>query len=145
VAHRDHGPDVLVADREARLDRDPAVVDVQVRPADARRLDADDRVGRRLDLGIRLLGEGDLAGRLEGHGVHGRWTLARRPALELRPTYLVHTSSAPESCRKGRISTAFGAFTMTSHHFMSPKVSPVISAPSAHAERVPVSAAPTPR
>ena len=44
VARRQHRADELVADREARLDRHPAVVDVEVGAADAARLDADDRV-----------------------------------------------------------------------------------------------------
>ena len=39
VAGGEHGPDELVADREPGLDLDPPVVDVQVRAADAARLD----------------------------------------------------------------------------------------------------------
>ena len=47
VARREHGADELVADDEAGLDLDPPVVDVEVRAADAARLDPDDGlVGR---------------------------------------------------------------------------------------------------
>ena len=47
VAGRDHRADVFVAEDEAGLDLDSAVVDVEVRAADAGRLDPDDRlVGR---------------------------------------------------------------------------------------------------
>ena len=46
LARREDGADELVADREAGLDLHAAVVDVQVRAADAARLDRDDRVRR---------------------------------------------------------------------------------------------------
>jgi hypothetical protein len=67
-----HGPDELVSDRESRFDPDATVVDVQVRPADPRRLDAHDRVvaGEQLWLGSHI--DADLAGRLEGDGSHAR-------------------------------------------------------------------------
>ena len=64
-------PDELVADREAALDRDAAVVDVQVGSADAGRLHADDRVVGGAQLGVRALLDRDLAGSLEGDGMHG--------------------------------------------------------------------------
>ena len=47
--------DELVADHEAGLDLDAPVVDVQVRPADAGRLDAHDRVVGRAELGLGAL------------------------------------------------------------------------------------------
>jgi hypothetical protein len=71
VARRNDGPDVLVPDHEPRLDRDPAVEDVEVRAADAGRLDSHHRVGGRRRLGIRPLLDADLAGSLEGHRAHG--------------------------------------------------------------------------
>ena len=66
VAGRDDGADVLVADREARLDGDAAVVDVQVAAAHAGGLDADDRVVGGLQLGVGALVDAHLARRLEG-------------------------------------------------------------------------------
>ena len=72
VAGRQHRADELVADREARLDRDPAVVDVEVGAADPARLDPDQRLVGGADLGIGLLLDPDLAGRLEGDGAHRR-------------------------------------------------------------------------
>ncbi len=44
VADGEHRADVLVPDREARLDLHAAVVDVQVRPAHAGGLDLHDRI-----------------------------------------------------------------------------------------------------
>jgi hypothetical protein len=46
VADGKHGADVLVADREARLDLHAAVVDVQIRAAHAGGLDLHDRIAR---------------------------------------------------------------------------------------------------
>jgi hypothetical protein len=62
--------DVLVADREARRDLNPAVVDMEVGAADAARLDADDRIAGLDDLGVGALLDRDLAGGLEGDGSH---------------------------------------------------------------------------
>jgi hypothetical protein len=76
VAGGHHGADVLVADDEAGLDRDAPVEDVQVAAADAGRLDADDRVAGRLQLGVRALLDAHLAWLLEGHGVHEGATVA---------------------------------------------------------------------
>ena len=70
VARGDHGADVLVADHEPGLDRDPTVVDVQVRAADAARLDADDRLVGAGQLGLGDLVDAHLAGGLEGHRSH---------------------------------------------------------------------------
>jgi len=66
----DHRAHVLVADREAGLDLDPAVVDVQVGAADAGRLDPDHRLVGRADLGLGLLVDADLARGLIGDGAH---------------------------------------------------------------------------
>ena len=70
VPDREHGADELVADREARLDRHPAVVDVEVGAADAARLDPDQRLVGGADLGVGLLLDPDLARSLEGDGAH---------------------------------------------------------------------------
>ena len=70
VAGRQHRADELVADREARLDRHPAVVDVEVRAADPARLDPDHRIVGGDDLGIGLLLDPNLLGRLKGDGAH---------------------------------------------------------------------------
>ncbi len=80
VARGDHRADELVADREARLDLHPAVVDVEVRAADAGRLDAHDRVVGREQLGLRALVEPDLPRRLEGDRAHPLVRLALLPA-----------------------------------------------------------------
>ena len=70
VAGGDHLADVLVADDEPGLDLHPPVVDVEVRAADPARLDPDDRVVGREQLGLGLLVDPDLAGRLEGDRSH---------------------------------------------------------------------------
>src|SRR5205823_1643361 len=70
VANRLDRPDELVADREAGLDLHAAVVDVQVRAADPGRLDADDRVVGRGQLGVGALLDRDAARLLEGDGAH---------------------------------------------------------------------------
>ena len=70
VAYRLDRADELVADREAGFDRDAAVVDVQVRAADAGGLDADDRVVGRGELGVRALLDRDATRLLEGDGEH---------------------------------------------------------------------------
>ena len=75
VARRDHRADELVAEREARLDLDAPVVDVQVRAAHAGGLDAHDRVVALDQLGLGPLLDPHLAGGLEGHRLHGRGTL----------------------------------------------------------------------
>ena len=72
VARGHHLADELVADHEAGLDLDPPVVDVEVRAADAARLDPDDRVVRREQLGLGNLVDLDFPGRLEGDRSHGR-------------------------------------------------------------------------
>ena len=64
-AGRDHRPDVLVPDREARLDLHAAVVDVEVRAAHPRCVDPYDRVGRVEDLGLGNILDPHLAGSLE--------------------------------------------------------------------------------
>ena len=68
----DHGADELVSDREAGLDLYAAVVDVQIRAADAGGVDLDDRVILGLKLGLRALLNPHLSRRLEGHGSHRR-------------------------------------------------------------------------
>ena len=87
VAGGEHRADELVADREALLDRHPAVEDVQVGAADPARLDPDQRVVSGGQLGIGLLLDPDLAGSLEGDSAHraepyrpGRWADVRRCA-----------------------------------------------------------------
>ena len=70
LAGRDHRADVLVSDREPLLDRDPAVVDVEVGAADSARLDPDDRVAGGVELRLGDVVDPDLAGRLEGHRSH---------------------------------------------------------------------------
>ncbi len=65
-----HRADVLVPDREAGLDLDAAVVDVQVRAAHAGRLDAHDRVAGVEQLGLGTVLDADDAGGLEGDGAH---------------------------------------------------------------------------
>ena len=80
VGRRDHLADELVADREAGLDADAAVVDVEVRPADPGRLDADDRVGRTLELRLGLVVDPDLPGRLERDRAHRANRTVRRLA-----------------------------------------------------------------
>ena len=75
VAGGDDRADELVADREARLDLDAPVVDVQVRPAHAGRLDPHDRVVALEQLGLGPLVHPHLARRLESHGLHGEGTV----------------------------------------------------------------------
>ena len=75
VARGDDSPDELVPEREARLDHDSAVVDVQVGAADAGGLDADDGVVALDQLRLGAFLDTDLAGGLEGHGLHGSGTL----------------------------------------------------------------------
>ena len=70
VARREHRADELVADREAGLDLHAAVVDVQVGPADAGRLDPHDRVVGGLELGLGLVLDAHLVGRLERDRSH---------------------------------------------------------------------------
>ena len=70
VAGRDHLPDELMPDHEARLYLNPPVVDVEVRAADPARLDADEGVVRREQLGLADLVDLDLAGGLEGDRTH---------------------------------------------------------------------------
>ena len=71
--------DELVADHEAGLDLHAAVVDVEVRAADAGRLDLHDRVVGREQLGLGPLFDPHLAGRLEGDGAACAPTAAVRP------------------------------------------------------------------
>jgi hypothetical protein len=68
-----------VAEREAGLDLDPAVVDVQVGAADPGGLHAHDSVVAGEQLRLRTLLYEDLAGRLEGHRLH-RGLQAIRPS-----------------------------------------------------------------
>ncbi len=97
VAGGNDGADVLVPDREARLDLDPPVVDVQVRPAHAARLDADDRVVGGDQLGLGDILYTDVAGRLEGDGAHRR----RRCYLAAtgRVVAVAHTAGAGRRSR----------------------------------------------
>ena len=60
VAGLEHRADVLVADREALLDRNPAVVDVEVGAADPAGLDPDQRLVGGGYLGLGLLLDPDL-------------------------------------------------------------------------------------
>ena len=55
---------------EALLDRDPAVVDVEVGAAHAARLDPDDRLVGRAQLGLGHVVDPHLSGALEGHRPH---------------------------------------------------------------------------
>ncbi len=71
LARGDDRPHELVTEREAGLDLDAAVVDVQVGAADAGGLDANDRVVALDQLGLRPLLQPDLAGRLECDCLHG--------------------------------------------------------------------------
>ena len=79
VAGGDDGADVLVADREPGLDRDPPVEDVEVGAADAARLDLDDRLAGRRELRIGLLVDPDLARGLEGDRSHRGHSMDRDP------------------------------------------------------------------
>ena len=81
VAGGDHLADELVADHEARLDLHPAVVDVEVRAADPARLDADERVVGREQLGLGDLVDLDLARRLEGDRSHTLEPMRGRSAV----------------------------------------------------------------
>ena len=83
LAGIDHGADVLVPDREARLDLHAAVVDVQVRATHPRRLDLHDRVAWRRELGLGDVVDPDLAGGLEGDGAHGGDPIAPRARAAL--------------------------------------------------------------
>ena len=73
VARRDDGADVLVADREARLDLHAPVVDVQVRAAHAGRVDAHDRVVAAISSG---------SGRSSTLTTPGAWKVTARIARE---------------------------------------------------------------
>jgi hypothetical protein len=64
IAGFDHRPDVLVADRETRLDVEAAIVDMEVGPADPGGLYPQDGVTRRLDLRNRPILDPDLTGTL---------------------------------------------------------------------------------
>ena len=75
VARREHRADELVPEREAGLDLDAPVVDVQVGAAHARGLHAHDRVVALEQLGLGAVLHLHLAGRLESHGLHGAGTL----------------------------------------------------------------------
>src|SRR6202035_1467321 len=66
----EHRADKLVADRESGLDLHAPVVDVEVRAADARRLDPDDRVAGVLECRLGPIVDPNLAGGLEGDGSH---------------------------------------------------------------------------
>ena len=70
IAGRHDRADVLVSDREAGLDLDAPVVDVQVRAAHAAELDPHHRVGGGLRLGLGALLERDDARGLEGDRTH---------------------------------------------------------------------------
>ena len=65
-----NGADELVPDREPLLDRDAAVVDVQVRAADPARGDLHDHVVGMLQLRLGHVLDRDLSGRLERDGAH---------------------------------------------------------------------------
>ena len=79
VAGCHHPADVLVPDREAGLDLDAPVVDVEVRPAHPAELDLDHRVGGRLGLRLGSLLERHHPGCLERDRAHGsRRSLAAR-------------------------------------------------------------------
>jgi hypothetical protein len=67
--------DELVTEREARLDHHAAVVDVQVGPAHARCLHPHHGVVALDEFGLGAVLDPDLAGRLEGHGLHPSGTL----------------------------------------------------------------------
>ena len=75
VAGRDDRADELVPEREAGLDLNAPVVDVQVGPAYARGLHAHDRVVALEQLGLGALLHLDLAGGLECDGLHRVGTL----------------------------------------------------------------------
>jgi hypothetical protein len=65
-----HRADELVPDREAGLDRDLAMEDVEVGAADPARLHPNQRVIARRQLGSRLLVDLDLPGGMERDGAH---------------------------------------------------------------------------
>jgi hypothetical protein len=71
IARRYHAADELVADGEARLDLDAAVVDVEVRAADPAGLDGHDRVVAALERGLGAFVHADLVRGLEGDRSHG--------------------------------------------------------------------------
>ena len=71
LAGREDRADELVADGEAGLDPDAAMVDVEIRAADPGRLDLHDRVVAGLGLGLGAVLDADIAGGLEGDGTHG--------------------------------------------------------------------------
>ena len=75
IACREDGADELVAEREAGLDLDPPVVDVQVRAADAGGLDPDDGIVALEQLGLRPLLESHLARGLKSDRLHRSGTL----------------------------------------------------------------------
>ena len=79
VPDRQHRADELVADREARLDRHPPVVDVEVGATDPARLDPDQRVVGGDDLRIGLLLDPNLLGSLKGDGAHRPQPYRPRP------------------------------------------------------------------
>ncbi len=64
-----------MAEREARLDLDAPVVDVQVRAANATSLDPHDRVARAQQLGLGDILHRDPAGLLERDRAHAARTL----------------------------------------------------------------------
>jgi hypothetical protein len=72
VARLEDRPHVLVPEREAGLDLDPPVIEVEVGAADAGRLDPHDRLVRRAHVGVGLLLYPHLFRRLECHSAHRR-------------------------------------------------------------------------
>src|SRR3954454_18924886 len=74
VTGGDHLADELMADHEAGLNLRAAVLEVQTGAADPARLDPDDRIVRRQQLGLRDLVHPHFAGRLEGDRSHG-WSV----------------------------------------------------------------------
>jgi len=76
VADLDDLPDVLVAEHLALLDVGPALVHVQVAPADVGGGDADDDVGGSFDRCVRDVGDRDVEGAVVDECVHADGLLA---------------------------------------------------------------------
>ena len=81
-AGRGHGAHELVPEREAGFDGHPAVVDVQIRAADAGGLHAHHRVVALQQLGLGPLLDSNLAGSLEGDRLHRSRRLPCPPLSE---------------------------------------------------------------
>jgi hypothetical protein len=70
ITKRQHRPHELVPDRKPRLDRDPPVVDVQIRPTNPTRLHPNNSIITSNNLRIRLLLDPNLLRGLKRDGAH---------------------------------------------------------------------------